>query len=274
MNTRNFTFRPSMLPVDSLSAYSPDDPPNDPPVYEFDLAKALADPKAKAIMVEWAERDIAQPLKQKNNELLEKYTKYKVKNEDGTEAYLDPVEALTALRQVKAGQAPEIQQQIQQAVDAANARSQQQIEALTQQLNDATKGVTTERDKRYDTMMKNALKTELLSSGIKSGKMHLHEKYLLDYVAVVEDGGEEKIVIMDEKDKSKPKYGANGLMKLSEFINEYKLRSGVSEDWNPANGGRQGSGTGLPGKPGQQKVSIDGDLPATERLKILRRSQG
>ncbi len=234
----------------------------------FDLSKALKNPKIADILKGWAEREVVTPVKSKNQELLEKLVRYKVKGEDGKEYYLDPEEARTAIEKVKSGTPVEVQKEVDRAVEAANIRNKVIIDGLTQKANSLEENFARERGRRLDTIVSNELNRALVHSGIKPGKMHLHEMYLRNYLKVAEENGKEVIVVMDESDADKPRYGSKGLMTVQEFIHEYRNRDGVAEDWQPTV--RGGSGTAPTAAMGGRGISINQDLPPAERLKIAR----
>jgi len=234
----------------------------------FDLSKTLRNPKIADILKTWAEREVVAPVKSKNQELLEKLVRYKFKGEDGKEYYLDPEEARLAIDKVKSGTPVEVQKEVDRAVEAANTRNKVIIDGLSQKSNTLEEQLARERSRRLDTIVINELNRALINSGIKAGKMHLHEMYLRNYLKVAEENGKEVIVVMDESDADKPRYGSKGLMTVQEFILEYRNRDGVAEDWQPTV--RGGSGTAPTATMGGRGISINQDLPPAERLKIAR----
>ena len=237
----------------------------------FDLSKALKNPKIAEVIKGWAEREVVAPIKGKNNELLEKLTRYKYKDGDGKEHYLDPDEAKVAIEKVKSGTPVEVQKEVDRAVEAANSRNKVIIDNLNSQRTNLEEQLNKERSRRLATIIDNELSRALATSGIKPGKMHLHEMYLRNYLRVAEENGKEVLVVLDEADREKPRYGSKGLMTVQEFILEYRNRDGVAEDWMPTVRGGSGTQPGMGG--GRTGVSINQDLPPAERLKIARAVQ-
>lgn len=244
----------------------------------FNLNEVLANEGHRAVITEYAEREVAAPLKRKNQELLDKLTKYKTKNDKGEEVYIDPDEAVGALKKVKEGigtAAEEVARARQEGItqgqvrlDAANAR----VTQLEGQL-------ATEKTTRRGETVKNEVANVLNRSGVKPGKAHLHEAYLRGQVKVDDTDGTERTVVLDEA--GKPRYGAKGLMTVTEFIEEYKKKEGVAEDWAPTVHGGSGGAPGAPGgaaRPGGGAAvgpaGVDiSKLSPEERMKMFRRGQ-
>jgi len=243
----------------------------DGPDYEFDLSQALADSNSRKTITSWAEREVAKPLKSKLDKALGKLVRYKIENkETGEEEYIDPDEAKAAIEQIRSGKTPDVQDEVNRAVKAASDRYDAIVESVRNE-NDSLKGqFAGEVGRRHRMMVEYALSGALIDSGIKAGKRHLHELYLTKYLSVSEEDNEKEVVVVVDDD-GKPRYGSKGLMSIPEFINEYKNRDGVAEDWNPSIGG--GSGTG-PSVGGRRGAAIDQSLSPTERMRILRRTQG
>jgi hypothetical protein len=164
-----------------------------------------------------------------------------------------------------------VEERITRAVEEANRRKDADISGRDDTIRGLTDAAAVERTSRYDLMRNHVLAEALLQSGVKAGKSHLHERYLLDFIAVADEGGVERVVVMgDGEDKEKIRYGSNGVMSVAEFVGEYRNREGVAEDW--ATTTPRGAGTGQPGQTGNRQVAVSDDLDPVERLKILRRS--
>lgn len=237
---------------------------------DFDLAKVLANPKAKAAIDAYAEREIVAPIKAKNSELLDKMSKYKIKvMKDGkeVESYLDPSEAVAAIERVKSGQAPEVKEEVERALAGLQKTHDAEKAELTKAVQEKDRLVITERDARYNLMLANALRTALTESKIKVEKMHLHEMYLRGFLRIAAEGGTEQIQIIDEA--GKVRYGSTGLMSLAEMVNEYRDRKGVAEDWQPTMRGGSGTGAGAGGG-NRAGMAIDMTLSPAERMKQFR----
>lgn len=235
--------------------------------HKIDLAKILSNPESKKILEDWAEREVAAGLKNKNKELLDNLNKFKVKKEDGTDGgFLDPAEAFDAIMRIKSGGGKE---EIEKALAAQKERYEAEITSIRGNLDNESKATKAERQARHNLMITNNLKSTLLDSGVKTGKMHLHENYLKTYLKVENMDGVEKLVVLG--DDGKPRYGAAGLMTVNEFVSEYKSKEGVSEDWNAT--GRTGSGTSPHGGNNRGAGQIDQNLPPAERLRQHRRMQ-
>lgn len=258
----------------SLFGYNPfgyDGEDNTTSEPEFDLAKLLANPKAKAALVDWAEREIVKPVKDKNSELLDKLTKYKTKVEkDGKteEVYLDPEEAKEAIARAKANGDMDLATEIQRALAAQQERHQAEIDGIKGRAKDFESKFSEERDARHKLMIGNTLRNALVDSQIKTTKMHLHEKYLKDFIRIDNSEGSERIVVVD--DAGKIRYGVMGLMTVAEYITEYKEKDGIAEDWHPTV--KTGTGT-APSGSRIGNVTIPDNMSPSERLKVLRRAQ-
>ena len=237
--------------------------------YDIDLDKALASPKAKAKLESWAERSVAAGLKAKNQEVLGKLSAYKLEGEGDQAVYIDPAEAKTALEFVRT-EGKDLPAKIQNAVQDATHRLEGQLNSAKQESEKYKGEVGQERQKRQGMMVGYELREALRDSGIKTGKLPLHEKYLRDFITVESDNeGKEHIVVIG--DDGQPRYGKDGLMTLSEFVEEYRDKDDIAEDWQAD--ARGGSGQ-TPGSrirtPGPK---IDPSLPAQERLRQHRAAQ-
>lgn len=236
--------------------------------YDIDLDKALASPKAKQKLETWAERTIAAGLKQKNGEILGQLTRYKLPTDDGTEAYIDPEEAKAAITFQKT-EGKNTGEKIQNAVQDATHRLEGQLSAAAQKAEQAEGKIGEERGLRHSQKIGYELRDSLRESGIKSGKLPLHERYLREFMSVdVDDKGNESILIVD--DKGQPRYGKDGLMTLKEFVEEYRDREDISDDWHAEKEG--GSGHTPGGRP-RGAPAIDPNLSPTERLRQHRRNE-
>ena len=237
----------------------------------INLQEVLAEEESKKVLIEWAEREIVAPVKAKNSELLDKLTKYKIKAEDGKEAYLDPDEAKSAISKLKENPLPEdrkkFEEEMNRALEAQRERYETQLALAKNEKQKADDTINQERSNRYNLMKANNLRSSLVESGIKPTKMHLHEQYLKNYIAVEVENGVERVVVKD--DNNKTRYGSSGLMTVAEFVNEYRGKDGVAEDWQPTVRAGGGTGTGA----GGSGVTIDPNLNPSERLKAYRRSQ-
>lgn len=237
----------------------------------FDLAKALADPATKTVLTEWAEREVAAPLKSKNTELLDKLTKYKIKDpkDPNKEIYIDPQEAINAIEQVRTNRAPNIEEEVRKATEVVEGKYKNQVDTLENRLREKDQEVSSERTLRHNLLIAQDLRTSLLASNIKEGKIHLHERYLREFVRVQTDNGKERIVVVDES--GNPRYGSQGLMTLTEFITEYREKNkDVQEDWKST--AKSGSGTQAGGGGSGRGVVVNQDLHPTERMKVARRA--
>lgn len=238
--------------------------------YDFDLDKALASPKAKPKLEQWAERTVAQGLKTKNGELLGKLTHYKVSGEGDEAVYLDPVKAREAITFVET-EGKDLPAKITAAVQDATSRYEVQLQQATGKLAEKDAAITGERSLRHQQKVGYELRDELRDAGIKAGKLPLHERHLRDFVTVEVDEktGKESLLIVDEA--GEPRYGKNGLMTLKEFITEYRDLDDIGDDFEPDVSGGSGQGPGdrlrLPGQ------KIDQSLPPAERLRQFRAQQ-
>lgn len=232
----------------------------------FDLNAALADPKAKAAIEQWAERNVASGLKAKNDEVLGKLNKYKVKGADGTETYLDPEDAIAAIT-FRDTEGKDINEKITNAVQSATTKHQSQINAMEGQLNESKTALQAETAARHAQKVGYELRDALRESGIKSGKLPLHEMYLSQFIKVeTNDNGVEKITIYDED--GAVRYGKKGEMTLSEFVDEYRDRDDISDDWHANREGGSGHEPGGVLKKRGGEISMD--LAPTERLRQHR----
>lgn len=252
-----------------------DDPPEPP---KFNLQEVLGHPDTRRTLVEWAEREIASGLKQKNSELIGKLSKYKIGEEgDGDNKkviYLDPEEAVNAIKFKKenpGGANPKkVEEAVADAVREANERKDREIASLNERLATFDNAVREERTRRYGMMIDNGLQQALLDSGIKPSKLHLHKMYLANQVGVeADENGKEMLVILD--DAGKVRYGQNGAMTLDEYVLEYSKRDGIDEDWEPVTNAGGGSQPNF--RRGVSTNKIDPNLSPTERLKIHRQQQ-
>jgi len=238
--------------------------------YDFDLDKALASPKAKPKLEQWAERTIASGLKTKNGELLGKLTAYKVSGEGDEAVYLDPVKAREAMTFVET-EGKDLPAKITAAVQDATGRLEVQLTQATSKLAEKDKAISDERTLRHQQKVGYELRDELRDAGIKAGKLKLHERHLRDFITIEVDEktGAESLLIVD--DHGQPRYGKNGLMTLTEFINEYRDQDDISDDFDADVSGGSGQGPGdrlrLPGG------KIDQSLPPQERLRQFRANQ-
>lgn len=253
----------------SVSAFKEGDAP------PFDLAKALADPKAKQALTDWAENEFAKGLKAKNEELLQKLLKYKVGGTDEKPEYLDvekATQALAVVSKLDPSGKMDVNQAIATAVAEATGSKDRDIQNLTTKLADATKATEGEIQRRHKMMVDGAVRDALGETRCKQGKQHLHQMYLSQFVTVEVDKAtkEERVVVLD--DKKAPKYGASGLMKVSEFVKEYSSKDGVAEDWEAedTSGGGTGARSSYTPPGGGKTRQIDPNLPATERLRQAR----
>lgn len=237
----------------------------------INLQEILGNEEDKKVLLDWAEREVVAPVKAKNSELLDKLVKYKLKTEDGKETYIDPNEAVEAIKKVKEAPPSEDRKkwedEMARALQAQQERLEAQLKALSLEKESAVKEVSSERQSRYNLMATNTLRSALVDSGVKTTKMHLHEQYLRGYVTVEMENGQERVVVKDENGKIR--YGSSGLMSVSEFVNEYREKDGVAEDWNATT--KQGAGTGPSG--GGGRMVVDQNLPPSERLKQFRAQQ-
>lgn len=234
---------------------------------EFDLAKALSNPKSKAVLEEWAEREIARGLKSKNQDLLDTLNQFKIKDEKGNEVKITPKDAVEAILKVRSGKGGD--EELQRALDAQKERHDAEVAAIRKVADDQTKRADQEQISRHNYMIGKDLQAGLLDSGIKVGKMHLHEQYLKSFLIVDNENGKERIVVKDEMGKIR--YGSSGIMTLREFIEEYKGKDGVAEDWNSNN--RSGSGSNPNnnnGNPNIPSAAYDMKLTPEARLKAFR----
>jgi len=241
------------------------DPAPDP----FDLNAALQNPEAKKKIEDWAEREIASGLKTKNAELLDKLTGYKVTAEDGSETYIDPQRAAQAIEFMD-GEGKDIGTKVEAAVKEANERAANQVKSLEGQLEKSNKNYETERSARIGMMMDYELKNALLESGIKTGKLPMHQMYLKSLVTVeVDENGRESIII--KGDDGNMRYGKDGPMSLREFIDEYRDKDDIADDWEAdvISGSGQQQGDGVR----QRGPKIDQTLSPQERLRQYRASQ-
>lgn len=236
---------------------------------DFDLSRVLKNPKAKQKITDWAERELVSGVKAKNAELLEKLTKYKTKGENGEEAYIDPERAVRAI-QFMDTEGKDIDQKVQSAVKEANERAEGQVKSLNEKLANTEKSLVQSESRRIDQFLNYELKSALLESGIKSGKLPMHQLYLKSLLDVdVDDKGRESIVI--KGDDGNMRYGKEGPMTLKEFIEEYREKEDISDDWEAdVNSGSGGTG-GEPVRRGGSK--IDPNLPPAERLRQFRASE-
>lgn len=233
--------------------------------YDFDLQKALSDPKGKETLMTWAEREVAAGLKGKNQELLEKLTGYKIKLEDGSEEYIDPEKAKQAITFMDT-EGKDINEKVEKAVSEAHRKAEAQLESVNSKLSDTEKALQQSEAKRVGTIVNYELKSALLEAGIKPGKLPMHQMYLQSMVAVeTDDKGREMVVIKDEKGDLR--YGKDGPMKLREFIDEYRDSDDIADDFVANNSG--GSG-GVKGDPVRGGRGIDQNLTPQERLRQFR----
>lgn len=235
----------------------------------FNLASSLSNPYIKQTIDEYAEREIAKPLKTKNGDLLDKLVKYKVKNEKGEESYIDAEAAIDALKKVKEGLTPDMRKEVERAVSEANSRKDAEIKRIADEKAKAEELLGKETSRRHQLLMDHSLRSALVESGIKTGKLPLHENFLRSKMAIMDENGKEVVVVISDDD-GKPRYGSKGLMTVAEFVNEYRNKDGVAEDWSPTTRGGTGTGPNVTGRPGG---AVDQNLPPTDRLKIFRRSQ-
>lgn len=231
-----------ILPI----AFDGENPEEDEdPMPNFDLSLALKSKKAKSALTEWAEREVASGLKTKNSELIDKMKKYRIGGTDDKPEYIDPEKARLALERM-AKEPENLQEEVSRAVEDANRRSQQTIDELTKKSTDFETAAQKERGLRHEMMRDYELKNELIDSGIKLGKMHLHQRYLREYVVVEEENGKEVVSIID--DEGNVRYGASGRMTLKEFVKEYSSNKDVAEDWNPDTNSGSGHQPGTRGR--------------------------
>lgn len=240
----------------------------------FDLQKALADPKTKAILDEWAEREFAAGLKTKNKQLLDKLLKYKVGGTDEAPEYLDPTSAnnaLAAIRKIDPQGKGNIDELIQEAVTAALVTKDRELEGVVKDRDGLKTTVEKERARRHKLMVDHELSTALSESGVKPGKAKLHHMYLAQFLQIEADkDGNERIVVMGEDKKQR--YGAGGLMSVKDYVKEYSGGEGVAEDWQADQTGGSGAQriTGRTGK----TVTIDPKLSPQARMNLAREAQG
>jgi len=233
----------------------------------FDLNAALKDPESKKKLQDWAERELVSGVKAKNEELLGKLTRYKVKDADtGEETYIDPEVATQAIEFMNT-EGKDINSKIEKAVSEANKRAENQVNSLQGQLDKANATAELERKARIDKTLGYELKSALLESGIKQGKLPMHQMYLMTQVSVdVDENGHESIII--KGDDGNLRYGKDGPMTLKEFIEEYRDKDDISDDWEADVMG----GSGQPQGDGIRRTGpkIDQDLSPQERLRQYR----
>lgn len=236
--------------------------------FDFNLSRALAHDQTHKTITDWAERELVAPLKKKHDKALGRLIQYKMKNDEtGEDEYIDPKEALAAIKQVRSGKAPEVRDEVNRAIEATSAKYEADISEVKNERDALRAKLDAEVGIRHGQMVDYALGGHLIDSGIKPGKRHLHELYLKKFLSVQEnETGREEVVVVD--DNGKTRYGSSGLMSIEEFINEYRSRDGVAEDWNPNIVGGSGTGPNM-GSRSKGRV-IDQTLSPTERLKIMR----